>query len=275
MPLAKADEVARWIAGLGFPEPVRADSGNGAHLLYRIDLPNDEAATALVKSCLATLDALFSDERVTVDTANFNAARIWKLYGTVSRKGDNTPDRPHRRSRILSAPDELKSRDDRTAQGSRGPAPDRAARTAATGAWRRTRASTCAAGSPITGSVSGPRNRTAAARSSSSTSARSRRPTRTGPLRSSSATARSLPAASTLPAAAVPSGGRNSASGSSRTGQRSGRTGSRNKRPGGRTGQRRRSSMKVRSMRAGPGRGISRCTGRRLSMCWNTATRWR
>jgi len=105
--LAKADEIARWMAGLGFPDPIRADSGNGAHLLYRIDLPNDEAATALVKSCLATLDALFSDERVTVDTANFNAARIWKLYGTVSRKGDNTPDRPHRRSRMLPAPDEL------------------------------------------------------------------------------------------------------------------------------------------------------------------------
>jgi hypothetical protein len=105
--LAKAEEIARWLIGLGFPDPVRADSGNGAHLLYRIDLPNDEAATALVKSCLATLDTLFSDERVTVDTANFNAARIWKLYGTVSRKGDNTPERPHRRSRMLSAPDEL------------------------------------------------------------------------------------------------------------------------------------------------------------------------
>ena len=106
--LAKAEEIARWIAGLGFPDPIRADSGNGAHLLYRIDLPNDEAATALVKACLTTLDTLFSDERVNVDTANFNAARIWKLYGTVSRKGDNTPERPYRRSRILSAPDELK-----------------------------------------------------------------------------------------------------------------------------------------------------------------------
>jgi len=104
--LAKAEEVARWIGGLGFPEPVRADSGNGAHLLYRIDLANDEAATVLVKACLTTLDALFSDERVSVDTANFNAARIWKLYGAISRKGDNTPERPHRRSRILSAPDE-------------------------------------------------------------------------------------------------------------------------------------------------------------------------
>jgi hypothetical protein len=104
--LAKADEIAKWIAGLGFPEPIRGDSGNGAHLLYRIDLPNDEDATALVKACLATLDVLFSDDRVTVDTSNYNAARIWKLYGTVSRKGDDTKERPHRRSRILSAPKE-------------------------------------------------------------------------------------------------------------------------------------------------------------------------
>jgi len=103
--LAKADEVACWMSGLGFPEPIRADSGNGAHLLYRIDLPNDERATSLVKSCLTTLDTLFSDERVSVDTANFNAARIWKLYGTVSRKGDSTPERPHRRSSIISVPD--------------------------------------------------------------------------------------------------------------------------------------------------------------------------
>nr|WP_218133266.1 hypothetical protein [Methanofollis tationis] len=105
--LAKADEIALWLAEQGFPAPIRADSGNGAHLLYRIDLPND--ATALVKGVLATLDALFSDETVTVDTANSNAARIWKLYGTVSRKGDHTPERPHRRSAMLPAPGEVKT----------------------------------------------------------------------------------------------------------------------------------------------------------------------
>ena len=102
--LAKADEIATWLASLGFPDPITGDSGNGAHLLYRIDLANDELATTLVKGCLAALDTLFSDDRMNVDTANFNASRIWKLYGTVSRKGDDTPDRPHRRSRILSAP---------------------------------------------------------------------------------------------------------------------------------------------------------------------------
>jgi hypothetical protein len=105
--LAAAERIAAYLAEQGFPAPIRADSGNGAHLLYRVDLENDEAATALVKNCLATLDALFSNEAVTVDTANHNAARIWKLYGTMSRKGDSTPERPHRRSRILAAPAEI------------------------------------------------------------------------------------------------------------------------------------------------------------------------
>jgi len=102
--MAKADEIAAWLAGLGFPEPVRGDSGNGAHLMYRIDLANDEQSTQLVKAVLCTLDALFSDAGVSVDTANYNAGRIWKIYGTVARKGDHTPERPHRRSRIISVP---------------------------------------------------------------------------------------------------------------------------------------------------------------------------
>ena len=104
---AVAERVASWLGSLGFPEPVRADSGNGAHLLYRIDLPNDAASLALVKRGLFVLDAVFSDESATVDAANSNAGRIWKLYGTVARKGDNTAERPHRRSRVLSVPDRL------------------------------------------------------------------------------------------------------------------------------------------------------------------------
>ena len=59
-----------------------------------------------MKSCLESLSVRFSDDRCKVDTANFNASRIWKLYGTISRKGDNTADRPHRQSRIISAPKE-------------------------------------------------------------------------------------------------------------------------------------------------------------------------
>ena len=105
--LAAAERIAAYLAEQGFPAPIKADSGNGAHLLYRVDLPNDEAATEVVKGALVALDALFSNETVTVDTANHNAARIWKLYGTTSRKGDNTPERPHRRARLLAVPDEV------------------------------------------------------------------------------------------------------------------------------------------------------------------------
>jgi hypothetical protein len=107
MAFGKAVELAAWLAEQGFPEPVRGDSGNGAHLLYRIDLENDEQSKRLIQQCLSVLHLFFSDERCMVDTAVFNAARIWKLYGTVSRKGDHTPDRPHRRSHLLAVPDPI------------------------------------------------------------------------------------------------------------------------------------------------------------------------
>ena len=113
---AAALEVAGNVAGFlseffGFPAPVRADSGNGGHLLYRIDLPNDDESRSLIERCLKGLGAAFdrspTEDRpgVEIDQTPFNAARIWKLYGTVARKGDNTSERPHRRARIIEAPE--------------------------------------------------------------------------------------------------------------------------------------------------------------------------
>ncbi|HOV67849.1 MAG TPA: hypothetical protein PLI31_05760, partial [Methanoregulaceae archaeon] len=95
------------LTGGGWPRPVVADSGNGGHLLYRVDLPNDAASTDLVKGVLAALDLQFSSDVAKVDTANFNAARIWKCYGTVSRKGDSTKERPHNRAAIVTKPFEV------------------------------------------------------------------------------------------------------------------------------------------------------------------------
>ncbi|MDH7510416.1 MAG: hypothetical protein QHH04_05170 [Methanolinea sp.] len=110
--LERADRVAAFLSEKGFPAPIRGDSGNGAHLLYRVDLPNDAHAMELVKRCLEVLDVLFSDAHAKIDTAIFNAARIWKLYGTISRKGDHTPERPHRRSHLLAVPDRLEVADE-------------------------------------------------------------------------------------------------------------------------------------------------------------------
>ena len=83
---------------------VLADSGNGAHLLYEIDLPNNQEGLAFVSGALAELDRRYSDNVVKVDVTSSNAARIWKAYGTVARKGDSIPGRPHRLSRILEIP---------------------------------------------------------------------------------------------------------------------------------------------------------------------------
>ncbi len=102
--LERARECRAWLQGQGFPEPILADSGNGWHLLYRIDLPNDDDSARLVSAILKVIEARFSDDRVKVDINIFNAARIWKLYGTMACKGDDIPERPHRRSSILEQP---------------------------------------------------------------------------------------------------------------------------------------------------------------------------
>src|SRR5690606_16788497 len=98
----RLDELVGFLHELGFPEPFKRDSGHGYHAIYSIDLPNPPEHTELIKGCIQALDQKFSDAAVHVDTSTFNAARIWKLYGTLVRKGDSTPDRPHRRCSILS-----------------------------------------------------------------------------------------------------------------------------------------------------------------------------
>jgi hypothetical protein len=103
--LARARETSAWLRGEGWPEGSLGDSGNGGHLLYRVELPNDAAATALVPRCLAALALRFDDDAVRVDVTTGNAARIWKVYGTLAAKGEATSDRPHRRARLLDGPD--------------------------------------------------------------------------------------------------------------------------------------------------------------------------
>ncbi|MDQ3295091.1 MAG: hypothetical protein M3619_00715 [Myxococcota bacterium] len=100
--IALATRIADDLHELGWPEPVRADSGNGGHLIYAIDLPVDDGG--LVKRVLAELSRRYTTPEHKVDEKVFNPARISKLYGTLTRKGEDTEDRPHRLSRILRAP---------------------------------------------------------------------------------------------------------------------------------------------------------------------------
>jgi hypothetical protein len=105
--VARTQECRGWLAAQGLPQPLLADSGNGGHLVYGLDLPNDEASRLVIENFLKAVAGRFSDSMVNVDVSVFNAARISKVYGTMACKGDNVPERPHRLSHILEAPSSL------------------------------------------------------------------------------------------------------------------------------------------------------------------------
>lgn len=102
--MSRGREIRDYLSSLGWPSPIEADSGNGAHLEYRIELPNDAVATKLVKAVLVELARRFDDADVEVDQVVSNASRVTKLYGTMARKGMATEERPHRPARVLSIP---------------------------------------------------------------------------------------------------------------------------------------------------------------------------
>jgi hypothetical protein len=102
-----AETVAKWLEEeLGFPMGIRACSGNGYHLCYRLpDLTNTPEHVKIIRTAISAIAHKFSpngnSKKVDIDLTVFNPARIWKVYGTVARKGDSVPDRPHRKSELF------------------------------------------------------------------------------------------------------------------------------------------------------------------------------
>ena len=101
----RAEQVYAYLKKKGFPEPLVGMSGNGYHLLYKIDLPKPETET--IKKFLQVMANLYSDEIIDIDTGNFNPARPCKLYGTLAQKGSGTEEQPHRMSYIVQAPEKF------------------------------------------------------------------------------------------------------------------------------------------------------------------------
>lgn len=94
----------------GWPQPLRCGSGNGAYALYRIELPNNDESTELVKRTLRALAHRFDTPEAKIDRSVFNASRIIKVAGTTARKGDNLTgaiNRPHRVSFFIPPDGEL------------------------------------------------------------------------------------------------------------------------------------------------------------------------
>lgn len=90
------DAFVRRMLAADWPMPLLGDSGNGAHAVYRTFLPATDETRELLRVVYRGLGAEHSTDAVSFDVSVRNPARIWRLYGTVNRKGIAAPDRPHR-----------------------------------------------------------------------------------------------------------------------------------------------------------------------------------
>lgn len=94
-----AVQVLEHMRSMGWEDaPEIVDSGNGYHIKYRIDFPNDDEGRGILAAVVDELHEQFG----LIDTAVKNPARILKLPGTMAMKGRSTEDRPHRMARIIS-----------------------------------------------------------------------------------------------------------------------------------------------------------------------------
>lgn len=106
--LEHADFIRRGLAARGWPDPLYGDSGNGAHLVYDVDLENSPGNIELLRTALQALNSIYtihsSGVTLDIDTKVYNPSRISKVYGTTARKGDSTEERPHRAASIIDIP---------------------------------------------------------------------------------------------------------------------------------------------------------------------------
>jgi hypothetical protein len=106
--LGRAVYIEEYLTNLGFPKGLLCDSGNCAHLYYR--LPTGltmQEGDRLVKRCLEALAAKFNGDGIEIDLKTANRGRVTKLFGTVARKGDPSVERPHRLAAILDEPERI------------------------------------------------------------------------------------------------------------------------------------------------------------------------
>lgn len=100
---ARLDGILKHLGDEGFPEPYYVtDSGNGYNFYYHIKFPNDTDHKILIKRFNNVIAGKFSDDVIDVDRVIVNPSRVAKLPGTMSVKGENTPERPHRQSCIIT-----------------------------------------------------------------------------------------------------------------------------------------------------------------------------
>ena len=90
----------KYLEDMGWSEVLIADSGNGYHAIPRVLMLNTPYNANLLLDVRKALKARFDTEGCKIDASVSNPARLTRAYGTMTRKGTNTSERPHRRNRM-------------------------------------------------------------------------------------------------------------------------------------------------------------------------------
>ena len=109
---AKTKKIYKFLLQQGFYNPIIVASGNGVNIFVPCKLAATAENDDLIKRFTLAMSMIFSDEHCEIDEKVFNRARIAKIWGTWSRKGNNTDkQRPQRSCASLFIPDEIKVND--------------------------------------------------------------------------------------------------------------------------------------------------------------------
>jgi hypothetical protein len=99
------DDLVALLHGFGWPMPALGMSGNGAHAVYRTRIKSTpdwrQLSARLYLGLRDRLSESCAEAGVHFDSTVRNAARIWRIYGTVNHKGPATPERPHRLAQVV------------------------------------------------------------------------------------------------------------------------------------------------------------------------------
>jgi hypothetical protein len=97
-----AETAIRLGRSLGWPEPAMIDSGNGFYVIWKVDLvPEDKL---LLKAVVNDMAHRLNTAAAKIDPRVYNPSHVFRIAGTVNRKGANTAERRHRLATIVSLP---------------------------------------------------------------------------------------------------------------------------------------------------------------------------
>jgi hypothetical protein len=85
----------------GWPSALLADSGNGYHVVPRVQMDNSVHNANMLLDVRKALAARFNCDEVKIDASVGNPSRLTRAYGTMTRKGTSTEERPYRRNQLI------------------------------------------------------------------------------------------------------------------------------------------------------------------------------